>query len=113
MIVIYLPESHDPLLTNGEGILRRQSMGMTGNHQFDLLCRLPPLRRTPVLLPSLVMITWAGEPMCGITVVVLLVILREIRMRPEDLTDSEVSIEWTWTGTMIEYPGIHTCGTPL
>ena len=34
-------------------------------------------------------------------------------MRLEDLTDSEVSIEWTWTGTMIEYLGIHTCGTPL
>jgi hypothetical protein len=52
--------------------------------------------------------------MCGITVVeALLVVLRENRMRLEGLTDLEVSIEWTWTGTMNEYLGIHTCGTPL
>lgn len=114
MIATYLPERHDLPSTNGDDILRRQSMSMIGNLQFDLLCRLPIRRRSPVLLPSLVKIIRAREPMCGITAVeVLSVVLRETRMRLEDLKGSEVSIEWTWTGTMIEYPGIHTCGTPL
>ena len=52
--------------------------------------------------------------MCGIIVVeVLSVVIRESRMILADLTDSEVSIEWTRTGTMIEFLGILTCGTPL
>ena len=60
------------------------------------------------------MIMQAGEPRYGTTVVgVLSVVTRESRMRLEDLTDSEASTEWSWTGTMIEYLGIHTCGTPL
>ena len=64
--------------------------------------------------PLLVMIMQAGEPMCGTTAVgVPSVVIRESRMRLEDLTDSELSTEWSWTGTMIEYLGIHTCGTPL
>jgi len=52
--------------------------------------------------------------MCGIIVVeVPLVVIRENRMKFGDLTDSEVSTEWTWTGTTIEYLEIHTYGTPL
>ena len=114
MIVIYLPEGHGPPLMNEDGILRHQSMWMTGNLQLDPQCRLPILRRTLVLLPSPVMIMRPGDPMYGITVVgVLLVVIQESRMRLEDLTDSEVPKEWSWTGTMIECLGIHTRGTPL
>lgn len=113
MIAIYLPEGHAPPLKSGDGIPRRQTMWMTENPQFDLrCCRLR--RRTLVLLPSLVTILRAREQTCGITVAeVLVVVVRESRVRFEDPTDSEVSIEWTWTGTMIGYLGIHTCGTPL
>lgn len=114
MIDIRPLEGHGPPPTNEVGTPQRQSMWMTGNPQFDLLCHLPILRRTLVLLLSPVTITRAGEPIRGITVVgVLLVILRENRMRSEDPIGLEVSIEWTRTGTMIEYLGIHTCGTPL
>ena len=115
MIVIHQPERRGPPLTNGGGTLRRQNMWMTGNLQFDLRlpCPLQILRRTRVLLPLPVMIMQAGEPMCGTTAVgVPSVVIRESRMRLEDLTDSEVSTEWSWTGTMIECLGIHTCGTP-
>lgn len=67
-----------------------------------------------MLLPSPVMIMRAGEPMCGITVVeVLLAVMRENRMRLEDPTDSGVSTEWTWTVTTTECLEIHTCGPPL
>lgn len=114
MIDIYPPEPRGPPLTNEDGILRCQSMWMTGNLQFDPQCHFPTLRRTLVLLLSLVMIMWAGEPMCGTIVVeVLLAVIRGNRVKLEDLTDSEVLIEWNWTGTMIEYPGIHTYGIPL
>jgi hypothetical protein len=52
--------------------------------------------------------------MCGTTFVeVLLAVIQENRMRLGDLTDSEVSPEWTWTGTTIEYHEIHTWRTPL
>ena len=109
MIVSYPPEGHGPPLTNGGGILQRQSMRMTGNLQFDPPCRLQMPQRSLALLPLLVTIMQAKGPTCEITVVgVLLAVLRGNRMRLEDLTDSEVSTEWTWTGTMIEYLGIHT-----
>ena len=72
------------------------------------------LRRTPVLLPLPVMIMQAGEPRYGTTIVgAPLVVTRESQMRLEDLTDSEASTEWSWTGMMIEYLRIHTCRTPL
>lgn len=66
-----------------------------------------------MLLPSPVTIIRARDPMYEITVAeALLAVLRENRVRFEGLTGSEVSIEWTWTGTMTEYLGIHTCRTP-
>jgi len=114
MIIIYPPECHGPPLMNVDDIPRHQNMWMTGNLQLDLLCCLPIRRRTLVLLPSSVTTMRAREPMFGITVAeVLLVVLRGNRMRLEDLTDSEASIEWIWTGTMIECLGIRTYGTPL
>lgn len=113
MIVICLPEGHGLHLMNVDDIPQRQSMWMTGNLQLDLLCCLPIRRRTLVPLPSSVTTMRAREPMYEITVVgVLLVVLRGNRVRFEDLTDSEASIEWIWIGTMIECLGIRTCGTP-
>ena len=114
MIAIYPPEGRDPPLMNVDDIPRRQSMWMTGNLQLDLLCCLPVRRRTLVLLPSSVTTMRAREPMYGITVAgVLSVVLQGNRMKLEDLTDLEASIEWIWTGTMIECLEIRTCGTPL
>ena len=114
MIVIYPPEGHDPPLMNVDGIPRHQSMWMTGNLQLDPLCCLQMRRRTLVFPPSSVTTMRARELMCGITVVeALLVVLRGNRVRLEDLTDSEASIEWIWTGTMIECLGMRICGTPL
>ena len=114
MIDIYLSEGYGPPLTNEGGTLQHQNLWMTGNLQFGLLCHLPISRRSLVPLPLSVMITRAGERMCVITVVeALSVVLRENRMRLGDLTDLEVSIEWTWTGTMIGYLRIHTCATTL
>lgn len=85
---------------------------MTGNLQFDLLCRPLILRRTLAPLPSPVMITQAEEPRYGITVVeVLSVTVPGSQMRLEDLTGSEEPIGWSWIDTMTECLGIHTCET--
>jgi hypothetical protein len=93
MIDICLQEDHGPPLTKEDGVLRRQRMWMTGNLQFDLLYHLLTPRRALVLLPSPVMITRTEEPTYGITVAEVLI--PGSRMRLEDPTGSEESIEWT------------------
>lgn len=107
-------EAHGPPPTKEGGIPQRQRMRMTGNFLFDLLYHPLMLRIILALLPSPVMITSEGVPMCGITVVgALSITIRGSQMALLDLKDSEVSIEWTWIGTMSECLAMYTHGTLL